>query len=153
MNISCAGCAMQRIISFCRKGAQFILKEAGVGVFCVATQVGLLQVCAADDIPISNFDDRSYGNWMATGTAFQKGPASGDLIRTLEIENAVGGGVASSEIEGDGPTGTLTSPAFKLERTFISFLIGGGNYEHHTCLNLLVGGKVVRSATGRLRQV
>jgi len=102
----------------------------------------------ADEIVISRFGKAGYGDWKATGTAFQKGPASGDLITQLEIENAVSTAVASSEIEGDGPTGTLTSPAFRIERAYISFLIGGGNYEHHTCLNLLVGGKVVRSATG-----
>jgi len=124
------------------------VKNVAWCVFCVAAQVGSLQVCAADDISISNFDGRSYGDWQATGTAFRRGPASGDLLGKLEIENAAGDGVASSEIEGDGPTGTLTSPSFKVERPFISFRIGGGHYERHTCLNLLVGGKVVRSATG-----
>jgi len=114
----------------------------------MAAQVSLLQVYGADDMPISRFDGRSYGDWKATGTAFQKGPASGDMLAKLEIENALGPAVASSEMEGDGPTGTLTSPAFRIERDYISFLIGGGNYEHHACLNLLVGGKVVRSATG-----
>jgi sucrose-6-phosphate hydrolase SacC (GH32 family) len=113
-----------------------------------ALHVVLLEVRAAEDVAISRFEDRSYGDWKATGTAFQKGPASGELITQLEIENAVSGRVASSEIEGDRPTGTLTSPALQLERAYISFLIGGGDYEHHTCLNLLVGGKAVRSATG-----
>ncbi len=56
--------------------------------------------------------------------------------------------VASSEIEGDGPTGTLTSPEFKIARKYISFRIGGGDYERDTCVNLLVDGKVVKSATG-----
>ncbi|HZO84671.1 MAG TPA: glycoside hydrolase family 32 protein [Verrucomicrobiae bacterium] len=114
----------------------------------LAAHVLSSQVCAADDVVISSFDPGTYGDWKATGTAFEKGPASGDLITKLEIENAVGTGVASSEIEGDGPTGTLVSPAFNIQRPYISFLIGGGNYELHTCLNLLVGGKVVRSATG-----
>jgi fructan beta-fructosidase len=102
----------------------------------------------SDEIVIGEFGKGGYGDWKATGTAFQKGSASGDLIGKLEIENAGNAAVASSEIEGDGPTGTLTSPPFRIERAYISFLIGGGHYEHHTCLNLLVGGKVVRSATG-----
>src|SRR5690606_9164939 len=83
------------------------------------------------------------------GTAFQKGPATGDLLAKLEIANATGPGVASSEIEGDEPRGTLTSPAFTIERDFIAFSICGGDYERHCCLNLLVDGKIVRSATGR----
>jgi len=124
------------------------LKNASLYWFFVAAHVALLQVCAADDLAISRFDGRSYGDWKATGTAFQKGPVFGEMLAKLEIENAFGPAVASSEVDGDGPTGTLTSPAFKIERAYISFLIGGGHYEHHTCLNLLVAGKVVRSATG-----
>jgi sucrose-6-phosphate hydrolase SacC (GH32 family) len=83
-----------------------------------------------------------------TGTAFSAGPAVGGLLAKLEIENSSDSGVASSEIEGDGPTGTLTSPEFKIARAYIAFRIGGGDYEHRTCLNLLIHGKVVRSATG-----
>src|SRR4051812_3535318 len=125
-----------------------VLKNVGWCLFFVAAHAHLSSVCAADDVVISSFDQGSYGDWEATGTAFRKGPASGGLIQKLEIENAVSAAVVSSEIEGDGPTGTLTSPHFEIQRAYISFLIGGGGYEHHTCLDLLVGGKVVRSATG-----
>ena len=45
--------------------------------------------------------------------------------------------------------GTLTSPRFRIERDYVTFLIGGGAYEKETCVNLLVNGKVVLSATGR----
>ncbi|MES2571961.1 MAG: glycoside hydrolase family 32 protein [Verrucomicrobiota bacterium] len=89
-----------------------------------------------------------YGEWKTTGTAFRKGTASGDLLSKLEIENARGSVVLSSEIEGDAPTGTLTSPAFTIQLPYLSFRIAGGDYEQSTCLNLLVDGKVVRSATG-----
>src|SRR5688572_763219 len=114
----------------------------------VAALVFSSSVCPARDVVISSFEGGSYRDWKPTGTAFLKGPATGDQIAKLEIENATGDGLASSEIEGDKPTGTLASPVFRIERTHISFLIGGGNYERHACLNLLVGGKVVRSATG-----
>jgi len=107
------------------------------------------RVVVANDIVVADFEAASYGDWQATGTAFKPGPAVGKALLTkLEIENFRGNGVASSEIEGDGPQGTLTSPDFKIERRYISFLIGGGGYEYHTCLNLLIDGKVVRSATG-----
>ena len=104
--------------------------------------------CLADEIAIGRFGADGYRDWKATGTAFQKGPASGELLPKLEIENADGLTVASSEIEGDGPMGTLASPEFNITKKYLSFRIGGGNYEHSTCLNLLINGEVVRSATG-----
>ena len=102
----------------------------------------------ADEIPIGQFGKADYGDWKASGTAFQKGPTSGELLTKLEIENASGTSVASSEIEGDEPMGSLTSPDFKISKKYLSFRIAGGDYEIHTCVNLLVDGKVVRSATG-----
>ncbi len=64
-----------------------------------------------------------------TGTAFHAGPAADSLLPKLEIENSRGNRVATNKIEGGGPTGTLTSPEFKISRNCISFLIGGGDYE------------------------
>ncbi|MDB6110867.1 MAG: hypothetical protein JWR69_2617 [Pedosphaera sp.] len=110
--------------------------------------LGCLVNAAAGDLVIGNFQGTNYGAWQLTGTAFNPGPAAESLFAKLEIENSLDKGVASSEIEGDAPTGTLTSPAFKIARAYIAFRIGGGDYEHHTCLNLLINGKIVRSATG-----
>jgi sucrose-6-phosphate hydrolase SacC (GH32 family) len=104
--------------------------------------------CHAGDLVIGEFKGTNYGNWTITGTAFSPGPASGSLLPKLEIENAADDAVISSEIEGDGPTGTLTSPKFKITRNYISYRIGGGDYEHDTCLNLVIGGQIVKSATG-----
>jgi sucrose-6-phosphate hydrolase SacC (GH32 family) len=118
-------------------------------VIATVLLLGTVSIRAASaDLLIADFEGADYGAWKASGTAFQRGPARGARLTTLEIENAVGSGVASSEIEGDEPQGTLTSPVFRIERNYISFRIAGGNYERHTCLNLLVGGKIVRSATG-----
>lgn len=118
------------------------------GVTALAANLALLAHCGAGDLSIGHFGNTNYGDWKMTGTAFKPGPATGELLPKLEIENAPDNRVASSEIEGDVPTGTLTSPEFKIARKYISFLIGGGDYERHTCLNLLIHGKIVRSATG-----
>ncbi|MFJ8153660.1 GH32 C-terminal domain-containing protein [Streptomyces sp. NPDC094468] len=105
---------------------------------------------ATGDLLINDFESVTWGDWSTTGSAFGSGPALGpDLLRRLEITNYRGNGVASSEREGDGPTGTLTSPDFTIQRDYIAFAVGGGDYERVTCLNLLVDGELVRSATGR----
>lgn len=114
----------------------------------LAGWLGLLADCRAEDLVIGNLARPGYGDWKATGTAFAPGPASGAQLIQLEIENSPDPAVASSEMEGDGPTGTLTSPEFKIARKYIAFRIGGGDYERDTCINLLINGKVVRSATG-----
>src|SRR5438105_11555351 len=130
-----------------------VLIAFGVGLIAVAA--ALVAVTHSDgkeadsgDILIADFEGTTYGHWKATGTAFNHGPASGDLARKLELENFRGNGVATTKIDGDGPTGALTSPEFKIQRRYISFLISGGIWEHETCLNLLIDGQVVHSATG-----
>ncbi|MES2661067.1 MAG: glycoside hydrolase family 32 protein [Verrucomicrobiota bacterium] len=103
----------------------------------------------ADELAIGKFGTADYGDWKASGDAFGEGPISGDLLKKLEIEDSGEAPIASSETDGDGPTGTLTSPAFKISKPFISFLIGGGDYEMHACMDLIVDGKTVKRATGR----
>ena len=49
---------------------------------------------------------------------------------------------------GDGATGTLTSPRFTIRYPYINFRIGGGNFHRKTCLNLRIGREVVRTAAG-----
>jgi sucrose-6-phosphate hydrolase SacC (GH32 family) len=120
----------------------------GFNLLVFAVNLAFLVNCSADDLVIGSFGSTNYGDWKMTGTAFNSGPASDGLLPKLEIENAHDNRVISSEIEGDEPTGTLTSPKFKIVRRYISFRISGGDYEHDTCLNLLIDGKVVKSATG-----
>ena len=124
-----------------------IIASALFGATFVAT-LGLAGNCSAQDLRIPGFSGTNYGDWKTTGLAFRLGPASGDVLARLGIENSRDNRVISSKMEGDGPTGTLTSPAFKIARKYISFLISGGDYERDTCLNLLVNGQIVKSATG-----
>ncbi|MCF7974446.1 MAG: glycoside hydrolase family 32 protein [Phycisphaerae bacterium] len=105
-------------------------------------------VCAAQDILIADFEGPSYGAWKVTGEAFGPGPARGTLDGQMAVSGFKGQGLVNSYFQGDDATGTLTSPAFKIERPYISFLIGGGMKPDQACMNLLVNGRVVRSATG-----
>lgn len=104
--------------------------------------------CCADELVIADFEQDTYGDWAVTGTAFGSGPARGTLPNQMTVEGFLGHGLVNSYFEGDASTGTLTSPEFRIERKFISFLIGGGKNEEKLALELLVNGKVVRHATG-----
>jgi fructan beta-fructosidase len=103
---------------------------------------------AAPDIVLADFEGQDYGDWKTTGEAFGPGPAQGTLPHQMEVSGYLGHGLVSSFYGGDQSTGTLTSPVFTIQRAFIRFLIGGGGWEGKTCINLLIDGKVVRTATG-----
>ncbi len=48
----------------------------------------------------------------------------------------------------DGHVSNLVTPPFELKLDYITFLISGGNMPDKACINLLIDGKVVRTATG-----
>jgi fructan beta-fructosidase len=100
------------------------------------------------DILIADFESRDYGDWKVEGEAFGHGPAQGTLPGQMHVDGFQGKGLVNSFFEGDGTTGTLTSPPLKIERDYIKFLIGGGSHEGKTCINLILDGKTVRTATG-----
>jgi len=99
-----------------------------------------------EDILIGDFEASDYGDWTVEGEAFGNAPAKGTQRSVSGFE---GEGLVNTFLGGDGPTGTLTSPEFTIERDYIKFLIGGGGHEGKTCMNLLIDGDVVHSATGR----
>jgi len=109
---------------------------------------GLAQASQQGDILIADFEGRDYGAWKTTGGAFGPGPARGTLPSQMDVSGYEGKGLVNSFYKGDGTTGTLTSPPLTIERKYINFLIGGGMHPGKTCINLLVDGKVVRTATG-----
>ena len=110
--------------------------------------VSLSGLQAAEDILIADFEGTNYGAWKVTGDAFGPGPARGTLPGQMLVEGYLGQGLVNSFYHGDGTTGTLTSPPFKIERRFLKFLIGGGGFPGKTSINLLVNDQVVRTATG-----
>ncbi len=103
-------------------------------------------------IVLADFENKDYGDWKATGDAFGTGPASGTLGGQQEVSGFSGKGLVNTFLDGDRPQGKLTSPAFKIERRFLSVLVGGGSDAGKTCVNLLIDGKVVRTATGTNRE-
>src|SRR5262245_42234618 len=112
-----------------------------LALFC-----GTASAADREDILLADFEGDTYGiGWKTTGTAFGKGPAKGTLPNQMPVSGFLGKGLVNSYLGGDAATGTLTSPAFKVERKYLNFLVGGGKHEGKTCVNLLVCGKVVRT--------
>ncbi len=115
-------------------------------------------VPARPDIVVDDFERETYAPWTTTGEAFGKGP----ILRTdiPKYQGDVGGAgkravnshasaPGKDSPERDAKVGTLTSPAFTVERDYLTFLIGGGDNSEEVGLRLLVGGKVMRRTTGR----
>jgi beta-fructofuranosidase len=100
------------------------------------------------DLVIADFEGETYGNSVVVGSAFGTGPATGTLPGQQPVSGFLGRSLVNSFHGGDASTGTLTSPSFRIERDYINFLIGGGNHPGKTCVNLLLGDRVVRTATG-----
>jgi len=100
-------------------------------------------------IVLADFEGDNYGDWKVEGEAFGAKPAAGTLEKQQEVSGFLGKGLVNTFLGGDQAKGRLTSPKFKIDRRFINFLVGGGNHGKRTCINLLVGDKVVRSVSGK----
>ena len=99
-----------------------------------------------------DFERDNYDGWTLTGTAFGRAPSTGTSPGQQKVTGFAGKRLVNTYRPDDKPQGTLTSKTFTIERRYIGFLIGGGNHKDETCINLLVGGKVVRTATGKNRE-
>jgi levanase len=78
----------------------------------------------------AGFDGSDFDGWDVTGTAFGSSPATGAVDGQQTVTGFDGAGFADSFHGQDGTTGTLTSPAFTIDQSYINFLVGGGNHPH-----------------------
>ncbi len=101
------------------------------------------------DMVLMDFEDGDYGDWAATGSSFGAAPANGSLENQPPVTGFKGKGFANSFHGGEESQGGLTSPDFEIRQPFINFLIGGATRRDETCMNLIVNGEIVRTATGR----
>jgi fructan beta-fructosidase len=127
---------------------QFVETNANDQRFYRATNSSVWHTPSPADIVFADFEQPTYGAWVATGNAFGSGPAPGTLPNQQVVSGYVGSGLANSYLGGDTSTGTLTSPPFVITKPYLNFLIGGGNVPGQECLNLIVSNVVVKTATG-----
>lgn len=116
--------------------------------FAVFGLAAPLRATAEDDILVADFEAADYGDWTVEGEAFGTAPAKGTLPGQMHVSGFEGERLVNSFLGGDKPTGKLTSPEFTIQRDYLKFLIGGGGHQGETCMNLLIDGRVVLSATG-----
>jgi uncharacterized protein (DUF608 family) len=147
--------------SFAQAGAtrrnRAISSQNFVGIEMSAHETAPDRAGNRPDIPFEDFEDETYQGWTATGTAFGDGPTriaelpgyQGDVAGEGEgVVNSHNTRQGEDIPAGDAHVGTLTSDPFTINRDYLNFRIGGGRHPNQTCLNLMLGDKVVRSATG-----
>jgi hypothetical protein len=105
----------------------------------------------------SDFEKGNLKNWTAEGTAFLSQPTLGDntSCRGREFSNLRGKywigtyenhpsmNEPSGSIQGDGPTGGLTSVTFVIQRPTIGFMLGAGDSTRKESVALVVDGREV----------
>jgi hypothetical protein len=155
-NAVCLESGQQRAV---QRRNRIVRRSGLLALECSAEPPPPEQVRAArPDILFDDFERPTYKPWTAEGTAFGSGPVAMDQMPVYQgkvggqgrcVVNSHASAPGDSVESKDAQTGTLTSQPFTLERDFITFLIGGGAHRGRTCVNLLVDGQVVLSATGR----
>jgi len=108
----------------------------------------ILVAAERGDVLIADLEGKDYGDWKVEGEALGPGPARGTLPGQMQVSGFEGKGLVNTFYKGDNTKGTLTSPPFVIERRYINFLLGGGMHPGKACIDLLVDGEVVRTATG-----
>src|SRR4051794_10033808 len=133
--------AVNRIMT---KPARFLLATLSL----LVSLAPAIQGAELPDIVVADFEGTDYGSWKATGDAFGPGPARGTLPGQMKVDGFQGKGLVNSFYHGDSSTGTLMSPPFTIERSYINFLIGGGKNPEKLRIDLLVDNQSVRTSTG-----
>ncbi len=126
--------------------------------YATAAEAFLNRESNVEEQIFADFESGTYDGWTVTGDAFGAIPQTLETIASYQgrINGRGKFFVNSHNIrpggdvrKGDRLTGTLTSPEFTIDFDTIEFLVGGGSHKAKTCVNLVVDGKTVLSATGQ----
>lgn len=104
---------------------------------------------APSDEVLADFEDGVPAGWDAAGDAFAD-VSEGTEPGQSQVSGWTGSHLLNSftAASGDGATGTLTSAPLTLNRSTLAFQLGGGDHPGDEAVELIVGGRVVDSATG-----
>jgi uncharacterized protein (DUF608 family) len=103
-----------------------------------------------DDTEVfEDWESGTYGDWTIEGDCFGDAPVTGTQPNQNPVSGWQGTYFVNTYNGTDGTQGTATSRTFTIGRRFIHLLVGGGDHRGQTCVNLVIDGAVVESATGR----
>ena len=112
--------------------------------------LSLTVILAAEQTLFEDFENGGFEAWRMTGNAFEASASSTQGgNQPGEVTGFAGESFASSFTQGSKGMGSLTSSIFTIQKSYISFLIGGGNLKGLTSIQLLVDQKIVREAIGQ----
>lgn len=124
-----------------------LFTSGGSATFANVTVTEFANLAQRPAKTLADFEGTTYGTgWTTTGGLTGTAPTAANL------PGQVGAAVLDTFAGADSATGTVTSPAFTIDRNTLHLLVAGG---HHplgqpgaTSVNLLVDGQPVRTATG-----
>ncbi|MGQ9526056.1 MAG: GH116 family glycosyl-hydrolase, partial [Armatimonadota bacterium] len=140
---------LQSAAKIAREGGVAVIGAAGPGFFKDLSSAVSGQLVRSAGIEVFEDFEHGYENWTVEGEAFGSSPHTGTSPGQQLVSGFKGEGLVNSYRPNDAPQGIMASKPFRIRKRFIAMLIGGGSHRGRTCVNLRVGGQVVRSATGR----
>lgn len=130
-----------------QRTSRTVSREGQLSLSCHAEQIPERSP-VRPDILFEDFE-HGYNAWKVEGEAFGKEPVKGTLPGQQRVSGFTGEHLVNSFVGGDDAKGRMLSKPFVVSRKLISFLIGGGNRPNEVSINLIVEGKVARTATGQ----
>ncbi|WP_394940372.1 GH32 C-terminal domain-containing protein [Psychromicrobium sp. YIM B11713] len=92
-------------------------------------------VAVPPNAPLWDFESGNYQGWKVTndqvspaGGPFGTAPATGALPQQQAVSGFAGRGLVNSYLGTDSAVGSLVSPNFVINSSYLSFLLGGGNH-------------------------
>lgn len=140
---------LQAVARIAEDGGIAVIGAAGPAFFSDLTGAVSGQLAGLANIEVFEDFEHGYDNWTVEGDAFGSAPHTGTSPGQQPVSGFQGNGLVNSYRPNDAPQGTMTSRPFRIRKRYIGLLVGGGSHRGRTCVNLKVGGRVVRSATGR----
>ena len=140
---------LQALARIAQNGGVAAIGAAGPALFSDLARAASGQLARSAGIEVFEDFEHGYEDWTVEGEAFGSSPHTGTSPSQQPVSGFQGKGLVNSYRPNDAPQGTMTSKPFRIRKPYIGLLVGGGSHRGRTCVNLKVGGRVVRSATGR----